>query len=244
MQQTQFELEIQKFPENRRNLFTVEAFSIPTYKQISTIAKFKPTQSNNEIVVLGAHIDSVNQLNIQGRSPGADDDASGISTIFEVFRVLGNSNFMPTRDIEFMCYSGEEIGLIGSQAIARKYREDQKKVHAVLQIDMDGYVYRDSYKIGVAHDQFVSKDLARFTTKLVDAYTNVGWTESNCAHACSDHASWTRNNYRSVYPPSRPFQSGLNPNIHRDTDTIEKLNFTRMVEYTKMAVGFAVELST
>jgi len=38
------------------------------------------------IVVLGGHIDSIASGGASGRAPGADDDASGSSTVLEVFR--------------------------------------------------------------------------------------------------------------------------------------------------------------
>jgi Zn-dependent M28 family amino/carboxypeptidase len=38
------------------------------------------------IVVLGGHIDSIASGGATGRAPGADDDASGSSTVLEVFR--------------------------------------------------------------------------------------------------------------------------------------------------------------
>ena len=39
----------------------------------------------------------------------------------EIFRALVTSTFKPTTPIEFHFYSGEEAGLIGSQAIALHY---------------------------------------------------------------------------------------------------------------------------
>jgi leucyl aminopeptidase len=196
----------------------------------------------NEIVVIGAHIDSING-NPANRSPGADDDASGISTMLEGFRIIAESDYVPEKTIEFMAYAAEEVGLLGSQDIARKYKADAVAVYAVVQFDMTGYVYRNQTKIGVNFDQFVSTPLAEFTTKLVDTYSHLGWARTACSHACSDHASWTRSGYRSIYPPARNVQAGLNPSIHSANDVMSNLDFKRMTEFVKLGIAFAIELS-
>jgi len=237
---------ISSLQPNRRPLFTVSTFTHAKFPQKSVIIQMKGKGSvANETVILGAHLDSINIANRTGRAPGSDDDASGCSVLLETFRILANApNFEPERSIEFQFYAAEELGLLGSQDIAQAYKTQQRIVHSMMQLDMTGYVYRGSLKIGVAHDQFVSASLAKFVTQLVDEYTLNGWTESNCAHACSDHASFTRAGYRAIYPPSRPLQAGLNPHVHTINDIKENMNFTRMVEYGKLGISYIVELSS
>jgi leucyl aminopeptidase len=58
--------------------------------------------------------------------------------LIEIFRVLVSSNFKPTRNIEFHFYSGEEAGLLGSQAIAANYKSSGKSIYAMLNLDMTG----------------------------------------------------------------------------------------------------------
>lgn len=183
-----FENVISSLPEARKSLFSTQTFTHTRYEQTSTICTMKGR--SDEIVIIGAHIDSISRP-VESRSPGADDDMSGITVMFESFRLLAQSDFIPDRTIQFMAYSAEEVGLLGSQDIAQKYKNDKVAVFSVLQLDMTGFVYRNQTKIGVAHDQWVSRPLANFTTQLIDTYTNVGWTVSSCSHACSDHASFT-----------------------------------------------------
>lgn len=238
---SQFEKVIASLSPERQRLFNVRLFTHTFSNQTSVICTMRGKSS--DIVVIGAHIDSIVQP-VSGRSPGADDDASGISTMFHTFQILAQSDFVPGKTLEFMAYAAEEVGLWGSQAIAQAYKADEKSVFAVLQLDMTGYVYRNQTKIGVAHDAFVSIPLATFTTKLVETYATVGWARTACSHACSDHASWTRAGYRAIYPPARNIQSGLNPNIHTVRDTKDHIDFKRMMEFVKLALGFSVELST
>jgi len=78
-----------------------------TWLQPSVITRVKGTGPNeNEIVILGAHEDSIYN-GARGRAPGADDDGSGTATLMEVFRVLMNSkDFRPKRTLEFHTYAG------------------------------------------------------------------------------------------------------------------------------------------
>ena len=79
--------------------------------QPSVIARIRGNGANaNELVILGAHEDSING-GANGRSPGADDDASGSATVLEVFRVLVQNGFRPRRTVEFHAYSGTPLFL-------------------------------------------------------------------------------------------------------------------------------------
>ncbi|KAJ3375218.1 Leucine aminopeptidase 1, partial [Lobulomyces angularis] len=113
-----------------------------SWGQNSVIARIVPVgpPKLEGVTIVGAHQDSVNQWNPWfGRSPGADDDGSGTTTIFETFRILVNSGYTPDRVLEFHWYSAEEGGLLGSQAVASKYRSENAVVAGMFQVDMTGY---------------------------------------------------------------------------------------------------------
>ncbi|MBI4925033.1 MAG: M28 family peptidase, partial [Bdellovibrio sp.] len=83
---------------------TVELFQ-HVFKQPSVVAKIlgKGPQSD-EFVILGAHEDSINLwgnlIDVEDkRAPGADDDASGVATLLETFRVIVESGFQPHRTL-------------------------------------------------------------------------------------------------------------------------------------------------
>jgi Zn-dependent M28 family amino/carboxypeptidase len=61
------------------------------------------------VIEVGAHWDSVE------RSPGADDNASGVAGLLEVARVFADGD-RPARTVRFCFYGGEEQGLSGSRA--------------------------------------------------------------------------------------------------------------------------------
>jgi len=81
--------------------------------------------------IVGAHYDTV------GGSPGADDNGSGVAAMLEIARVISNESLQPS--IEFVGFSFEEQGLVGSQQMAAQARAEDKDIAGVIVLDMIGY---------------------------------------------------------------------------------------------------------
>ena len=220
-----------------------------SWKQFSVIARFEPCASDSEwTVIVGAHQDSINGMNrMEGRAPGADDDGSGTTTILESFRALAaTADFCPYHAVEFHWYSAEEVGLWGSQAVASAYKKAGRKIIAMLQNDMTGYVDDRSRAAGKPHfgllRDFTDNSLSEFVKSLIGKYANMEVYDTRCGYGCSDHASWTKAGYRAASPAEGLF-SEINHSIHTARDTMELLDFDHMLEFSKLSVSFAVELA-
>jgi carboxypeptidase Q len=74
----------------------------------------------NEIVLLGAHIDSWNG------GTGAADNGSGCIVMMEALRILKNLDVAPRRTIRVALWGGEEQGMNGSRGYVEKYLVDPK----------------------------------------------------------------------------------------------------------------------
>lgn len=199
----------------------------------------------SESIVLGGHADSIQAFfgfpNASGRAPGADDDASGTATVLEVFRVLVESGYRPDRTLEFMAYAGEELGLLGSQDIAQRYRTQGRKVMGVMQFDMTFYPGAGK-QIGVISD-YVNPQLTDFMIKLIETYVKLPWTRTQCGYECSDHASWNRAGYPAVFPFEATFDAS-NSKIHTPDDLLSSgLDAEFGSHFAKLGVAFAIELS-
>jgi len=221
-----------------RTDITVVNFTTTTFPQASVIATIPGTGPNkNSVVILGGHLDSVGSTTT-GRSPGADDDASGTSSVLEVFRVLVASKYSPDYTLQFMGYAAEEGGLLGSQAIAAEYLKNGIDVQAVLQLDMTGYSSTGTPTVGIVTD-FTSGELNTFVRLLVSTYTTLVQSNRQCGYACSDHASWNRTGVRSAFP----FETVSNPSIHSASDTLDRLSNAQLLQFVYLGIGFAVELA-
>ncbi|KAK2731962.1 hypothetical protein FQN57_003058 [Myotisia sp. PD_48] len=195
-----------------------------------------------KIIVVGAHEDSINSSQPQGRAPGADDNGSGSITILHGLRALAQDPKIAAGEalntIEFHWYAGEEAGLLGSQDIFAQYRSQQKQVAAMLNQDMTGY---GTAPMGIITDN-VDRSLTSFTRLVLAAYCTFRNVDSTCGYACSDHASANRNGFPSAFV-FETAMSGSNPYIHTANDTIDRINFNKVLDHAKLVVGFVYELA-
>lgn len=195
-----------------------------------------------DVVIIGAHLDSINLwIPSFGRAPGADDDGSGTTTILEAFRILVESGFRPRRPVEFHWYSAEEAGLLGSADIARSYAKDEKRVLGMMQFDMTGYHKPGTREVVGLMTDHVDPNLTDFLRLLIDEYSGLPYSETSCGYGCSDHASWTTAGYASAVPFESEFKD-MSPYVHSTEDTVETLSFDHMAAFVRIALGYAVEL--
>ncbi|RZA16350.1 MAG: M20/M25/M40 family metallo-hydrolase, partial [Lysobacteraceae bacterium] len=85
----------------------------PGYNTIAEIPGTGPQK--NEVVMLGAHMDSWHT------GSGANDNGAGVAVMMEAVRILKAVGAHPNRTIRVALWTGEEQGLIGSQAYVAKH---------------------------------------------------------------------------------------------------------------------------
>jgi len=85
----------------------------PGYNTIAEIPGSGPQR--NEIVMLGAHMDSWHA------GSGANDNGAGVAVMMEAMRILKAIGARPNRTIRIALWTGEEQGLIGSQAYVARH---------------------------------------------------------------------------------------------------------------------------
>ncbi|KAJ3790541.1 peptidase [Lentinula aff. detonsa] len=215
-----------------------------SWGQNSVIVRIQGSSTTDDgIVIVGAHQDSTNLWPFLP-APGADDDGSGSVTILESYRALLAADYRPVRTIEFHWYSAEEGGLLGSQAVAQDYAANSVNVIAMSQFDMTAWVKRGTREEAGIIIDYVDPDLTNFNMQLVDLYMDIPFVQTQCGYACSDHASWRKAGYPSTFTIESSFENS-NKNIHSVNDRIdvsEEFSFEHMLEFSKLAVAFAVEL--
>ena len=81
----------------------------------NTIAEIPGTDKADEVIMLGGHLDSWHA------STGATDNAIGCAIMMEAARILQTLGVRPRRTIRVALWSGEEQGLLGSQAYVKEH---------------------------------------------------------------------------------------------------------------------------
>jgi hypothetical protein len=149
--------------------------------ELHNIVAIKEGKSKKErIIIVNAHYDTIS-VSKDGRfhyedwntpAPGANDDASGISALLEIARVL--SEFETEATIHFIAFAGEEQGLIGSTLYAEKMKNLSKNVEAVITMDMisnvkGGNGFLESSRVRVFSEDpndSPSRELARYVKRI------------------------------------------------------------------------------
>jgi hypothetical protein len=81
----------------------------------NTVAEIPGTDLKDEVVMLGAHLDSWHT------ATGATDNGAGVSVMMEAVRILKAVGVQPRRTIRIALWSGEEQGLFGSRAYVKEH---------------------------------------------------------------------------------------------------------------------------
>jgi leucyl aminopeptidase len=223
-----------------RNDVSIELINHPGWKQPSIILTINGKESPNDFIILGGHADSIA---VDGdHAPGADDNASGMAVLTEIIRVLVSQSYQPKKSLQFMAYSAEEIGLLGSKEIAKSYRRDKKRVLGVMQYDMTLYNGNSEKEIYLTSD-YTNRSQNTFLGNLIDEYIKVPWGYTACGYACSDHSSWTMMGFSASYPFESASEN-LNPKMHTKEDTIENPDYSMDLasNFVKLGIAYAIEL--
>jgi len=115
-----------RIEEQSTNLFQAKlpATSVNTHKHTNVVGILKGSDLAHEVVLLGAHYDSVNWENTAGDAPGVDDNGSGTALLLSIAHALTEKKFQPRRSIMFVAFNAEEEGLVGSEHFAKMLKED------------------------------------------------------------------------------------------------------------------------
>jgi Zn-dependent M28 family amino/carboxypeptidase len=198
----------------------------------------------NKRIVVAAHYDVV------AKTPGADDNASGIAVLVELAHMLKETPELNC-DVELVSHDGEEVGLFGSRYHARKLKKQKVDVVCMLCMDMVGYYsdeeHSQNYPIGGMSSLYGTKgdNLAMIgrpqdvrlitaaqkafreasTLKLVSlpAPPGLDFTLSR-----SDHAPFWWEGYPALFfTDTADFR---NKNYHKETDTWDTLDYDRLAQ--------------
>lgn len=118
-------------PDNRRVRERAEIGNV--------MATLQGTDPNDDrIFIISGHLDSraLDVMDATIDAPGANDDGSGVAAVIELARIMSKRSFPAT--IIFVAVSGEEQGLIGAAHLAKRAKEENWNIVAMLNNDMIG----------------------------------------------------------------------------------------------------------
>ena len=140
--------EVAEWLKNQFKIMGYQDVSFHTYREnidgddydLKNIVCKKDGINNECVIIVCAHYDSrvKNLRDSTSRAPGANDNASGVSAILEIARILHKQKLYC--NLQFVFFSGEEQGLLGSKHYAKFLKENNNvSKYRLINLDMVGY---------------------------------------------------------------------------------------------------------
>src|SRR5690554_154208 len=187
------------------------------------VGTLQGTGNEDEFIVIGAHYDHLGYGDggfgslYRGDSllihNGADDNASGTAGLLELAQYF--SEYRPSKDILFIAFSGEEMGLLGSEHYVNNPTVDLTNALAMINMDMIGRMENNKlmiFGIGTADDWTDILNTANSDSLTLSLVTD--------GTGASDHTSFY---YKDI--PVLHYFTDTHSDYHRPSDDIELINF-------------------
>lgn len=189
----------------------------------------------NEVVVLGAHYDHLGIREGQIYN-GADDNASGSAGVIEVCRALAQ---IPDRNRTLLCmtFTGEEIGLLGSEHFVEHPTVPIRSIVAMLNMDMIGRWTPNVEANELAIQGLGTGDKFSGIVQRRADEAGIHFLPDASAKGPSDHAS-----FYDADVPSLFFFTGVHSDYHRPGDDIEKINAAGGVKIATLVARITLDL--
>ena len=192
-------------------------------------------------VIIGAHYD---HLGYGGEASGslyrgqeklihngADDNASGVALMLNLAARLKNAD--KNNNYLFLSFSGEEMGLLGSNYFVKNTTVSIDSVNYMLNMDMVGRLKADStlavYGVGTSPVFKEVIEMQNKDFKLIEKESGVG---------PSDHTS-----FYLMDIPVLHFFTGQHEDYHRPSDDFDKLNYQGMQELSDYIFNIITDLN-
>jgi hypothetical protein len=187
---------------------------------------------DSEYVFVTAHFDHLGSFR-GAVYRGADDDASGTAALLEAMRLLRHAQ--PRRTLAFLGVSGEEEGLLGSEAFLARPPIALEAIKADINLDMVGRGRPGELHVMPARRQGSVTTLTRDARACARAH-GVALSAGMEAHwQDSDHYSFARRGVASVC-----FNTGLHEDYHQPTDTPDKIDYQALANVVRIVRDLAL----
>ncbi len=203
---------------------------------------------DDKLVMVCAHYDCVmnSMKDSVSRAPGANDNGSGVSAIIEIARILANENLR--HSVQFVFFSGEEQGLLGSKSYAKYIKENRMDLYRLINLDMIGYPFfapntviieRDN-NINVKHNQVRKNDTEsiEFGDMMKDMTSAVGLKFYLDSIYDSDYESFEAKGYVVIGAYDGSANPLKNTHYHSSSDLPENIDWDYLTSVTKLVLGF------
>jgi hypothetical protein len=204
-----------------------------------------PGVDRSRTIVVGAHYDHLGHGGTGSLAPdkigqihnGADDNASGTAAVLEMARLMKESSAPPC-DVLFALWSGEELGLLGSEYWAVHPTVAFDTVRANLNLDMVGRAGSGKLQVLGAGTSPVFAEWMPSAGESA-GLTLVVSTAGGALGGSSDHQSFVK---RKI--PALHLFSGLHADYHKPTDDVERFDAEAASQVARLGVDLIQRMAS
>jgi len=201
----------------------------PAITTNNVVAEIKGSELPNQIVMLGAHLDSWEL------GTGALDNGCNAALVIDTLRAIKASGIRPRRTIRFVLYSGEEEGLLGSLAYVRAHQSELDNIVAELVLD-EGSGPVTGFSTGGR------KDIDAAVMPMLQPFAQWKAAElTNDAMTGTDHFDYMIEGVPTLV--ANQAEANYLENYHAISDTYDKVDFAQLKKNEAMAAEVVVQLA-
>lgn len=219
--------------ELKENGAAIIRYPLPIHNVVAKISAPKENNKNGESIIIGAHYDHLGYKMYKGEMAyhvGADDNASGVAVVLDLARAIGQRQEELTRDVIFITFGGEEIGLCGSEIYARNPLEPMTNTELMINFDMLGRMTNK----GITVRGLGTSPEAVSVMNSLDNKEKLDIIWEFRGNGPTDYASF----YMFGKVPALSFSTRIHKDYHLPLDTPDKINY----EGLKMATNYIWQL--
>lgn len=218
----------------------------------NVVGQLEGTDLANEVIVLGAHFDSVNWEDLAGAAPGVDDNGSGVALVLEVAKVLAQAPVKLRRSVLFVVFNAEEEGLFGSQQFAKDAKAGHYG-HVKAAVVADEVAYPGHAADAQNQAIFETVGTVQGATALLDTFAHCAAVNHGDGVSSfvvnkhgfgSDHISFTDQGIPAVLLIEKDNMYHADRWGHSARDTFKHVDFTYGAAMTRLALRAVATLAS
>jgi len=197
----------------------------------------------DETIIIGGHYDHLGMGGAGSRSPkreihnGADDNATGTAAVLELARRFAARDKKPARRLVFVCFSAEEMGLLGAYHYTSAPIFPLDRTAVMVNFDMIGWLREEKVTV------FNANSAPEFSTLLDRANEGIDLiVNKSSGFGGSDHLAFFQKEIPVMF-----IHTGLNSTYHTpedDFETIDCEGAVRVIDYSERIVDELLALKS
>ena len=228
--------------------WSIDAGAVFTKTEIDTsnLVAVIPGQGElaDETVIVGAHYDHIGLGAYGSRTPwrkeihnGADDNATGTAAVLELARRFSDlpADESPRRRLVLICFTAEEMGLLGALHYVSDPLFDLKNTVAMVNFDMIGSLREDELTV---YNWNTSPDFAAILERANETL-GMELTLPRAGFAGSDHLPFNQSQIPNMF-----IHTGITDTYHTPEDTFDTMNCAGVVKVVDFSQSVLEQLLT